>query len=140
MAQEYHPTLKSWFTSTPDERIANRRLLLSLRGRVGRQTCWQFAFVPAAAFMALAVQVDLSARMGAFGFTVCGLLLCWIVLAVSVKRCHDRGRSGWFLLVKLIPVIGVLWVLVELGLLPAAAASKRYELGSSAELAEAAEH
>ncbi len=52
-------------------------------------------------------------------WTVCALLLSWVVLAVSVKRCHDRGRSGWFMLALLIPVVGAIWVMVELGFLAA---------------------
>ena len=31
-------------------------------------------------------------------------------IAVGVRRMHDTGRSGWFLLVGLIPIIG--WILV----------------------------
>lgn len=33
---------------------------------------------------------------------------------IEVKRCHDRGRSGWFLLINFIPIIGALWLWVEL--------------------------
>ena len=33
-------------------------------------------------------------------------------LAVLVRRLHDIGKSGWFLLVCLIPIIGSIWVLV----------------------------
>jgi uncharacterized membrane protein YhaH (DUF805 family) len=29
-------------------------------------------------------------------------------LAVSVRRLHDIGRSGWFILLALIPLIGIL--------------------------------
>jgi uncharacterized membrane protein YhaH (DUF805 family) len=41
----------------------------------------------------------------------------WIFLAVNVKRWHDRGKSGWWLLVILIPFIGPIWVLIEMGFL-----------------------
>ena len=118
MTQEYRPSLKSWFNPTSEERATNRRMFLSLKGRVGRQTYWQFAVAPAVVFLALTVQFNLPDRMGPFGFAVCGLLLSWCVLAISVKRCHDRGRSGWFLLVKLIPFVGAIWVLFELGVMP----------------------
>jgi uncharacterized membrane protein YhaH (DUF805 family) len=30
-------------------------------------------------------------------------------LAVSVRRLHDTGRSGWWLLIGLVPVVG--WIL-----------------------------
>ena len=33
-------------------------------------------------------------------------------LAVSVRRLHDVGESGWMLLVGLIPLIGSIWLLV----------------------------
>jgi len=40
----------------------------------------------------------------------------WLLLAALVRRCHDRNRSGVFLLALLVPVLQ-LWPLVELGLL-----------------------
>jgi uncharacterized membrane protein YhaH (DUF805 family) len=33
-------------------------------------------------------------------------------LAVSVRRLHDVGKSGWMLLVVFIPVIGGIWLFV----------------------------
>ncbi len=33
-------------------------------------------------------------------------------LAVSVRRLHDVGKSGWFLLLNLIPFIGPIWLLI----------------------------
>ena len=33
-------------------------------------------------------------------------------LAVSVRRLHDIGKSGWMMLVSLIPFIGAIWLLV----------------------------
>lgn len=44
------------------------------------------------------------------------LATSWLLLAALVRRCHDRDRSGAFLLVGLVPVVQ-LWALVELGLL-----------------------
>ena len=31
--------------------------------------------------------------------------------AVSVRRLHDVGKSGWMLLISLIPMIGSIWLL-----------------------------
>ena len=36
------------------------------------------------------------------------------MLAVSVRRLHDVGRSGWMLLIIFIPLIGPIWLLVLL--------------------------
>ena len=33
-------------------------------------------------------------------------------LAVSVRRLHDVDKSGWFLLVGFIPIIGFIWLLI----------------------------
>lgn len=33
-------------------------------------------------------------------------------LAVTVRRLHDVGKSGWMILITLIPVIGTIWLLV----------------------------
>lgn len=33
-------------------------------------------------------------------------------LAVSVRRLHDVGKSGWNLLIGLIPLLGAIWLLV----------------------------
>ena len=33
-------------------------------------------------------------------------------LAVSVRRLHDIGKSGWMLLVGLIPIVGLIWLII----------------------------
>ena len=50
-----------------------------------------------------------------------GALYCLYVLvvflpglAVGVRRLHDIGKSGWMMLVALIPIVGGIWLLVLL--------------------------
>jgi uncharacterized membrane protein YhaH (DUF805 family) len=38
-------------------------------------------------------------------------------LATGVTRCHDRGKSGFWMLLTLVPIIGFIWWLVDLGIL-----------------------
>ncbi len=38
----------------------------------------------------------------------------WISIAAAVKRCHDRGLSGFMLLFAMPPVIGQLWMVLSL--------------------------
>jgi len=45
-------------------------------------------------------------------------VLLYAQLAVYVKRFHDRGKSGWWVLIAFVPVIGFFWILIELGMLP----------------------
>lgn len=33
-------------------------------------------------------------------------------LGVAVRRLHDVGKSGWFMLIALIPIIGGIWLIV----------------------------
>lgn len=35
-------------------------------------------------------------------------------LAVAVRRLHDIGKSGWMILITIIPLIGAIWLLVLL--------------------------
>jgi uncharacterized membrane protein YhaH (DUF805 family) len=45
------------------------------------------------------------------------LLTLWPTLAMYTKRWHDRNKSGWWSLILFIPLIGGIWMLVELGFL-----------------------
>ena len=36
-------------------------------------------------------------------------------IIVHIKRFHDRDKSGWWVLLGLIPFIGAIWLLIELG-------------------------
>ena len=33
------------------------------------------------------------------------------VMAVAIRRLHDVGKSGWFVLIILVPVVGLVWLL-----------------------------
>lgn len=33
-------------------------------------------------------------------------------LAVGVRRLHDLGKSGWMILVALIPLVGAIWLII----------------------------
>jgi uncharacterized membrane protein YhaH (DUF805 family) len=110
-------TFRSYFFPTPDEAAAQRRLYFSPVGRVGRQAWWTVGVLPATAFVLLAARFQLHRRMGPLGFPLVMSGLAWVSIAVGVKRCHDRDRSGWWLLAHCVPVLGTLWSLVDLGFL-----------------------
>ncbi len=46
-----------------------------------------------------------------------GLAVTWITIAVGIKRFHDRNKSGVWILIIFVPVIGSLWYLIECGFL-----------------------
>ena len=54
-------------------------------------------------------------------------LLCLIpAIIVHIKRFHDRNKSGWWLLIGLIPIIGAIWLLIELGFLKGTPGPNRF--------------
>ena len=53
-------------------------------------------------------------------FIVLFVLLFWMMFCATVKRYHDRNKSGWWYLIQFIPLIGGIWALVELERLPTA--------------------
>jgi uncharacterized membrane protein YhaH (DUF805 family) len=45
------------------------------------------------------------------------LLILWPSICLYAKRWHDRNKSGWWSLIMFVPIIGGIWMLVELGFL-----------------------
>lgn len=58
--------------------------------------------------------------------TLNAIFYFWAHLAVNVKRWHDRDKSGWWVLIELIPLIGSIWALVELGCLKGTYGKNRF--------------
>lgn len=47
-------------------------------------------------------------------------------IATGVTRCHDRGKSGFWMLLILVPVVGFIWWLVDLGILEGEEGPNKY--------------
>lgn len=105
-------------------------LLFGFRGRVNRAKYWLIVLgilvaglLPVCAALAgkAALLVDpqeLFAAVSPFGDVVFYVFLAaamWIWLAVTVKRFHDRDKTGWWVLIVLVPMVGALWYLIEAG-------------------------
>ena len=78
-------------------------------GRARRPEYWWFAlFTWLATLVAGALdRLLFGPDMGLIGVVV-GLGLILPALAVGARRLHDIGKSGWWLLVGLIPLLGTL--------------------------------
>lgn len=114
--------------------------LFAIDGRISRQKFWLMGMVIILAVVALTVfsrfvsstAVFLSGdpqsaiAVGAGLFWIGAIAAWWMCLAVCAKRWHDRGKSGWRTLILLIPIIGPVWVLVELGFLQGDYGDNRY--------------
>jgi uncharacterized membrane protein YhaH (DUF805 family) len=66
----------------------------------------------------------MSAMMLPLGIVI--LLTLWPTLAVYTKRWHDRDKSGWWSLIMFVPIIGGIWMLVELGFLRGTEGANRF--------------
>lgn len=122
------------------------QLLFGFEGRIRRTTWWLTRLgVAFGSFIVLFLLGGILAASGsrdnaldghqapAAAAIIVGLLVVilapiaiWADLALSVKRAHDRDRSGWFALVALIPIIDGLWLLIELGFLDGTPGPNRY--------------
>jgi uncharacterized membrane protein YhaH (DUF805 family) len=57
---------------------------------------------------------------------VFAVVLTWISVALGIKRFHDRNKSGWWVLIAFVPIIGGLWYLIECGFLKGTAGPNTY--------------
>lgn len=102
------------------------RLFFLLDGRIPRGTFWFASLALALVGFALFTAVE---RLVGVGATLALLPpLYWCALALAIKRYHDLSRSGLRLLLLLIPILGPLWVAVELGFLRGFRGENRYGL------------
>jgi uncharacterized membrane protein YhaH (DUF805 family) len=98
--------------------------LFSIKGRLGRLSFGLSAGLLLTVFWVLEVFVERT-----LGRTATLLLyppLYFFLAVLSVKRFHDAARSGWWLLVGLVPVLGLLWVLFELAFRKGTPGSNQY--------------
>ena len=92
------------------------RRYADFNGRARRMEFWMFQLINAIIQAVLGVVDGLIFGWGATHtgwFTlVYGLAVLLPALAVGVRRLHDTGRSGWWLLLTVIPALGWIVLLV----------------------------
>lgn len=88
-----------------------KSLFLSFDGRINRQPFW----IGVAVIVGL--NIVASGIVGGIVSFIIAVALIYVWLAVGIKRCHDRGKVGWWILLSFIPLIGVIWAIIDLGIL-----------------------
>lgn len=96
-------------------------LLFSFGGRISRSQFWlgygiQIAMI-AFGYLCLLYGTEYQNILALVASILILLPVMWICLAVMAKRYHDRGKSAWWILIFLIPIVGGIWQWIELGLL-----------------------
>ena len=93
-------------------------IFFSFEGRINRAKYWGYSFLLTFGVLIIALGGYFMAGdiglWSSYGIAI--LFLVWPALALGIKRCHDRNRSGWFMLVSLIPIVSI-WYLIEVGFL-----------------------
>jgi uncharacterized membrane protein YhaH (DUF805 family) len=86
-------------------------------GRIGREHWWLgycFPAVAVSAFARLVVELLQLAGLRSVDVAVSligasALISAWLLIVGAVKRWHDHGKSGWWVLIGLVPIAGPLW-------------------------------
>ena len=116
--------------STETTTLSIKEILFSFKGRIPRKTYWYSALGMILASFVLMFLVALLTGGNESAISVIMLILyiplIWVSLAIQVKRWHDRNKSGWWVLIGLVPVIGGIWALIENGFLAGDEAENRF--------------
>lgn len=104
-----------------------QQILFSFQGRIPRKTYWIWGFLALLGFLLFGTFL-----LGILGVNesvaaiVLNLAVLWPAFAVSIKRWHDRDKSGWWVLINLIPFVGAIWSLIENGFLRGTVGPNRF--------------
>jgi uncharacterized membrane protein YhaH (DUF805 family) len=84
---------------------------VGFQGRARRKEYWMFVLFSVIVSIVLSI-VDAIAGLNSVLSLLYSLAVLLPSLAVGVRRLHDTGKSGWWLLISLIPLIGSIILLV----------------------------
>lgn len=80
-------------------------------GRARRTEYWMFLLFNMIIALVLGVVDGLFGSPGVLG-TIYSLAVFIPSIAVSMRRLHDTGRSGWWMLIGFVPLIGAIVLLI----------------------------
>jgi uncharacterized membrane protein YhaH (DUF805 family) len=117
----------------PPEIPPGLRRYLWIEGRSSRREWWQIEGVALVSYWFVGtgagVLAELKGEPTLLPLQVrmlLGALMVWINFASTVRRLHDRNKSGWWGLLYLFPIFGIIWHFIECGLLPPRNQGNRY--------------
>jgi uncharacterized membrane protein YhaH (DUF805 family) len=99
-----------------DSYLAVLRKYATFDGRARRREYWVFTLINTLVIFGLAFVNTRLFGQSEYGFGLLNGVYALAVFlpsfAVTVRRLHDTGRSGWWLLIGIIPLLGGLILLV----------------------------
>jgi uncharacterized membrane protein YhaH (DUF805 family) len=123
-----------------------KTLLFSVQGRINRAAYWKGIGIVVAVNVALAILATIIAQLAPHDVAADGtstlpasaliplslislagsVFDIWAGLGLAIKRLHDRDRSGWFMFIQAIPLVGTIWYFVETACLPGTQGTNRF--------------
>jgi uncharacterized membrane protein YhaH (DUF805 family) len=108
-----------------------KQFYLSADGRVNRKQWWLWLILPVFVISIVASIIDAASghdpQQGVGPvIAIFSLLVLYPSIVVYIKRFHDRDKSGWWVLIALIPIIGAIWMLIECGFLKGTPGPNRF--------------
>lgn len=101
-------------------------------GRAGREEYWMFFLFNILIGFGIVVLsgiagavMDILGTLGTLVYFLYFLAIMMPSIAVGIRRLHDTGKTGWFMLIAFVPCIGGIALLVLLAL-PGDAAQNQY--------------
>lgn len=82
------------------------------KGKASRSECWYYILCQFLILSGICGICELTFHGGLMVYSILCLVLFLPSFAIGVRRLHDIGKSGWMLLIVLIPLIGSIWLLV----------------------------
>lgn len=117
------------------------QLYFSFKGRIGLKTYWLKGALPllllsfAPIFVFYFAEGVTNRSLEGIGqeypvvinvLLIYDLIIFWSLFTITVKRWHDRDKSGWWTLINLIPYIGWIWAFIETGFLKGTVGANRF--------------
>ena len=100
--------------------ISIKDILFSFKGRINRTVFWVSLLCIMVVFYGILIAMHYSGldkKAILFVELIFYVPFLWVSLAIQVKRWHDRDKSGWWVFIVLIPILGSIWAFVETGFL-----------------------
>jgi uncharacterized membrane protein YhaH (DUF805 family) len=120
-------------------RLGIKQVLFSFTGRIPRRTYWLWRIASVFVFIVIFSLISPFLAMPSSGdsdpeinsgvailVVLLAIPLVWIGLSLQVKRWHDRDKSGMWVLISMIPIVGPIWSFIECGCLPGTVGQNSY--------------
>lgn len=109
-----------------------KQLLFTAQGRISRSEFWKGVAILVAVAVAVAIVSGLVRNISALRIPMALLTVVVAIvqlvgsLFLNIKRYHDRNKSGWWVLIGIVPVVGQIWNFVETGCLRGTVGPNRF--------------